>query len=57
MGDEKAKRGFDYFLTEEQLESYSRKTLALRLEWLYQGNLLRMHLPRHIKERQDRFRR
>ena len=57
MAGEKHRRGFTYFLTEEQLRSYSRKPPALRLEWLYQGNLLRMHLPRRIREHQDRFRR
>jgi hypothetical protein len=57
MAGEKHRRGFLYFLTDEQLESYRRKPLALRLEWLYQGNLLRMYLPRRIRERQDRFRR
>jgi hypothetical protein len=57
MAAEKHRRGFAYFLTDEQLESYRRKPPALRLEWLYQGNLLRLHLPRRIRERQDRFRR
>jgi len=51
------RRGFDYFLSDETLRKYGKKPIALRLEWLLQGNLLRMHLPRHIKERQDRFRR
>lgn len=33
-----------------------QKPLELRLEWLYQGNMLRKHLPEHIRKRQDRFR-
>lgn len=50
------KRGFKYYLTDEQLRRYREKPLELRLAWLYQGNVLRMHLPREIKERQDLFR-
>jgi hypothetical protein len=50
------KRGFDYYLTPEQLRAYGRKPIALRLEWLYQGNRLRFHLPEHVKKRQDHFR-
>jgi hypothetical protein len=51
------RRGFDYFLTREQILRYMRKPIELRLEWLYQGNLLRMHLPEHVRKRQDGFRR
>lgn len=50
------RRGFEYFLTREQIRSYMQKPLELRLEWLYQGNMLRKHLPEHIRKRQDRFR-
>ena len=57
MTTNSGRRGFDYFLTVEQIRRYRRKPVELRLEWLYQGNLLRMHLPEHIKKRQDRFRR
>jgi hypothetical protein len=51
------KRGIRYYLTDEQIRRYREKPLELRLAWLYQGNVLRMHLPREIRERQDRFRR
>ena len=50
------RRGFRYYLTDEQLRRYREKPLELRLAWLYQGNVLRRHLPREIVERQDRFR-
>jgi hypothetical protein len=50
-------RGFRYYLSDEQLRGYRDKPLELRLAWLYQGNVLCLHFPREIKERQDRFRR
>ncbi len=56
MKDDEAKRGFEYFLDRERIREYMRKPVHLRLAWLYQGNVLRMHLPRNIKERQDRLR-
>jgi hypothetical protein len=57
MTTSSVRQGFDYYLTTEQIRRYRRKPVELRLEWLYQGNLLRMHLPERIKKRQDRFRR
>ncbi len=49
--------GFDYHLSDEQLEAYRDKPLALRLAWLYQGCVLGQHYPPEIIARQERFRR
>lgn len=52
----KDSRGFGYYLSKEVLEEYQKKPLALRLAWLYQGNLLRMKYPKRIIELQGKFR-
>ena len=52
----KTNRGFEYYLTDEQLRRYQAMPLEKRLQWLYQGNVLRMHYPRRIIRIQDRFR-
>ena len=52
----KTNRGFEYYLTDEQLRRYKAMPLEKRLQWLYQGNVLRMHYPRRIIRIQDRFR-
>ena len=48
--------GFDYYLSKEKIREYQEKPIELRLKWLYQGNLLRMHYPKHIIRLQERFR-
>ncbi len=48
MNREDDTTGFTYHLRDETLREYRNKPVAPRLERLYQGNLLRMHLPRHI---------
>ena len=50
-------RGFDYYLTREQLERYRSKPLELRLLWLYQAAMLRQQCPPETIARQDRYRR
>lgn len=56
MSECRHKKGFDYFLTKEQIEEYCRTPLELRLQWLYMGNQLRMGYDKKIIEIQDRFR-
>jgi len=51
-----AKTGFDYYLSREVLEGYKKKSLKLRLEWLFYGNILRKNYPKEIVERQERLR-
>jgi hypothetical protein len=50
-------RGFDYHVSDEQIAEYRKKPPELRLAWLYQAAVLRMHYPRDVLERQERFRR
>jgi len=51
-----AKTGFDYYLSREALEGYKKKSLKLRLEWLFYGNILRKNYPKEIIEKQERLR-
>ena len=50
-------KGFDYHVSQEQIEEYSTWPYSRRLEWLLAGNRLRQALPRRIIEIQDKFRR
>ena len=55
-----AKRGkspeFRHFVSEDMLERYQKKPIALRLQWLYMANVLRKGLSKKTIEIQDRFR-
>jgi hypothetical protein len=53
----KPDKGFDYHVSQEQIEEYSTWPYSRRLEWLLAGNRLRKALPRRIVEIQDLFRR
>jgi len=48
--------GFDYYLSKEMIREYQRKPLALRLKWLYMGNLFRKKYPKDIIKLHERFR-
>lgn len=48
--------GFRYYLSDDMLERYRKKPIALRLQWLYMANALRRGLDKKTIERQDRFR-
>jgi hypothetical protein len=50
-------KGFDYHVSQEQIDEYRTWPYARRLEWLLAGNRLRQELPRRIIEIQDKFRR
>jgi hypothetical protein len=50
-------KGFDYHVSQEQIDEYRTWPYARRLEWLLAGNRLRQALPRRIIELQDKFRR
>jgi len=50
-------KGFDYYVTQEQIDEYRNWSYARRLEWLLAGNRLRQGLPRRIIDIQDKFRR
>lgn len=49
-------RGFRYYLSNEMLERYQKKPLALRLQWLYMANVFRRGYSKRIIEIQDKFR-
>jgi len=48
--------GFDYFIYEETLRDYQKKSLELRLKWLYYGNKFRQQYPREVIEKQEKLR-
>lgn len=50
------KKGFDYYLEKEVLDSYGRKPLELRLRWLFMGNKLRKHYSKESIKIQEKFR-
>jgi hypothetical protein len=52
----KRKKGFDYYLEKDILEGYEKKTIELRLKWLYYANKFRKYYPKEIIERQEKFR-
>ncbi|MFW6172150.1 MAG: hypothetical protein ACOC5T_00185 [Elusimicrobiota bacterium] len=57
MKDKNRKKGFDYYLEEEILEGYKKKSVEKKLQWLYAGNKLRINCPDEVKERQEKYRR
>jgi len=50
------KSGFGYRIEEEILWEYQKKSLELRLKWLYYGNKFRQKYPRDVIERQEKLR-
>jgi hypothetical protein len=52
----KKRVGFGYHVSMEKIREYQSVSIEKRLEWLYQGNLLRMAYPKEIIELQDKFR-
>lgn len=53
----KKRVGFGYYVSMKRIREYQSIPIEKRLEWLYQGNLLRMSYPQEIKDLQDKFRR
>ncbi len=52
----KKRVGFSYHVSMKRIREYQAIPIEKRLEWLYQGNLLRMSYPKEIIEQQDKFR-
>lgn len=52
----KSRKGFQYHVSQEQIEEYRTWPYERRLDWLLAGNRLRRALPRRIIETQDKFR-
>ena len=49
-------KGFRYYLSNDILERYQMKPVALRLHWLYMANVLRKGYSKRTIEIQNRFR-
>lgn len=48
--------GFGYYLDKDILKDYQKKSLKLRLKWLYQANRLRKYYPKKTIKKQEIFR-
>jgi len=53
---EEKRRGFTYYVSQEQMDEYRSWPIERRLQWLYLGNKLRKLLPRETIEIQEAFR-
>ena len=53
---EEKKKGFSYYVTDEQIKEYSSWPVERRLQWLLMGNKLRKSLPKKTIEIQELFR-
>jgi len=54
--NEEARKGFTYFVNDEQMKEYRAWPIERRLQWLFLGNKLRMLLPKKTIEIQEAFR-
>ncbi|MEW6618732.1 MAG: hypothetical protein AB1422_05210 [bacterium] len=50
------KGGFEYYLTNEQIEDYNNWPVEMRLKWLSEFNALRKYYPKEIIESHEKFR-
>jgi hypothetical protein len=53
---DRPRKGFSYFVSDEQLKEYSSWPMERRLQWLLMGNKLRKMLPEKTIEIQELFR-
>jgi hypothetical protein len=53
---EERKKGFNYFVSGEQIDEYRSWPMERRLQWLLYGNKLRKSLPKRTVEPQEAFR-
>lgn len=53
---EEKKRGFAYFVSQEQIDEYRSWPMERRLQWLFLANKMRKFLPRKTIELQEAFR-
>ena len=54
MGEQK--KGFSYYVNDEQMDEYRSWPIERRLQWLLLGNKLRKSLPKKTIEIQEAFR-
>jgi hypothetical protein len=53
---EKDRKGFTYYVSQEQIDEYRRWPIERRLQWLFLANKMRRSLPKRIIEIQEAFR-
>jgi hypothetical protein len=54
MGENR--KGFTYYVSEEQMDEYVQWPIERRLQWLFLANKMRKSLPRKTIELQEAFR-
>ena len=50
------KKGYTYFVSNEQLDEYRSWSIERRLKWLFYANKIRKFLPKKTVEIQEMFR-
>ena len=53
---EKDRKGFSYYVSQEQIDEYRQWPAERRLQWLFLANKMRQFLPQRIIELQEAFR-
>ncbi|MGQ9646968.1 MAG: hypothetical protein ACUVWO_10560 [Thermodesulfobacteriota bacterium] len=53
---EKDRKGFSYYVSQEQIDQYRQWPIERRLQWLFLANKMRRFLPQRIIELQEAFR-
>jgi hypothetical protein len=53
---EENRKGFTYYVSQEQIEEYSSWPIERRLKWLFLANKMRRFLPHKTIELQEAFR-
>jgi hypothetical protein len=53
---EEKRKGFAYYVSQEQIEEYRSWPMERRLQWLFLANKMRRSLPQRVIELQEAFR-
>ena len=53
---EENRKGFTYYVSQEQMDEYIKWPVERRLKWLFLANKMRKSLPRKTIELQEAFR-
>ncbi len=53
---EKDRKGFSYYVSQEQIEEYRSWPIERRLQWLFLANKMRRSLPQRIIDLHEAFR-
>ena len=52
----KQRKGFSYYVSQEQIDEYRSWPIERRLKWLLLANKMRKHLPKKTIDIQEAFR-